>query len=97
LSTQAMCSNCKWWLGPDYEGWGDCELTDKERPRPTKAHVPYVDAWFAPDYLVTHHDFYCNQHEPKEKRIQPARAPNWDEDTVTIDLDEMFGRQGGSA
>lgn len=74
MSGEAQCSNCRWWLAPSYEGrgpspegWGDCELTDRDRPRPTKAYVPYVDAWFAPDYLVTHHDFYCNQHEPREK------------------------------
>lgn len=90
-----QCRTCKWWdpiewdidLSKPYSGWGECDYS---------YHIgTKMEAKNNAMGVVTLPDFGCNQHEPREKRWQLVRAPNWDEDTVTIDLDKMFGRQGG--
>lgn len=68
--------------------WGECEYS---LHTPTK-----MECANSVIPVITAPDFGCNQHEPKERKWQQVRAPNWDEDTVTIDLDKMFGQWGRS-
>lgn len=103
-----QCRTCKWW-GPregEYRihrvtdpAWGDCALTESAMFNTIKFAWSKAVAEETDDsgaWLATAPDFGCNQHEPKERKWQQVRAPNWDEDTVTIDLDKMFGQWGRS-